>query len=129
MGKTITLTRDELVWQTRRNTWTEEDYKRLLEWLKGFADREDQSDSFVRNHAAEYYVLSQYTWDQVVNYIKNGIDEEEPRIYYSYSDGSGYTESIEQVMIDYIREDNYDADVCDEEYADDYNENFSYDED
>lgn len=126
MGKTITLKRDELVWQTRENTWTEKDYLNLLEWLKGFMDKEP---NYVgdRNHQSEYRVLSQFTWEQIVKMFEYGADEDEIRIPYYYESDTtepAYTSAIVDVIRDYIRQDNYDSDIVDEEYADDYYEDF-----
>lgn len=123
--KTITLNRQELVWQTRQNTWTEEDFKRLLDWLKGFMDKKPEG-SWERNHQAEYEVLSQFTWDQIVAIFEKGSEEDEMMIphYYEAEGEPAYRTSIEETIRDYMREDNYDCDVIDEEYADDYYEDF-----
>ena len=134
MGKTITLKRHELVWETRANTWDEEEFNRHLEWLKGFKDRiesgECPSDSdWYKNHIAEYEVLSQYTWDEIVKIMKDNDYDNEPIIQY-YSNGEPwYKEHSSDVIIEAMREDNYDSDVCDTNYADDYEEEFEYGED
>lgn len=134
MGKTITLQRAELVWQYRSNRWDKEDFEKLLAWLKTFKDQpKDENGDFSswrENHVREYDLLSQYTWDQIVDIIEHGNYEDEPKISYVGYDGSHeYTSNIEDVVKEFIREDNYDSDIDDEEYADDYDENFYFGED
>jgi hypothetical protein len=126
MGKYITLTRRELVWETRKNTWTEEDYDNFLEWLSQYQDRTDANDSnWARNRASEYAVLSQYSWDDVVRIMHGKGEEDEPRIqYYDYTGEPSYKISIEEVIREQMREENFDAEVCDEDYADDFDEDF-----
>ena len=125
MGTTVRLSRRELVWEYRDNEWTEVDYQNLLTWLKSFEKKETKGDTWVRDHLDEYKFLSHYSWEQVCHYINN-FDEEEPRItYYDDNGEKRYSQSISDLVKDYIREENYSADISDAEYADDYDEDWN----
>ena len=129
MSKTIQLTRQELVWQTRRNSWNEEDYAKYLAWLKGFKTQVETTDNpnsmWARNNAAVYDAISAYSWDEIVEMIKNDNYDDENRIQIRGSDGEVlYTQHIIDIIKDAIREDNYDSDIYEEDYADDYDERF-----
>lgn len=124
MGRTIKLSRRELVWEYRDNEWGEETYRDLLTWLKSFEEK-DLKDTWVKDHINEYNFLSHYTWDQICHYIEN-FNEDEPRItYYDENDEVRYSQSISDLIKDYIREDNWNADITDTEYADDYDEDWN----
>ena len=120
MGKTIQLTRQELVWQTRCNSWDEQDYKNYLAWLKGFENKEG---SWARNNKVIYDALAAYTWDEIVNIIEKDDYDDEPKV--QFYDGNGkllHSQCISNIIKDAMREDNYNCDVCCEDYADDYDE-------
>jgi len=119
MGKSINLTRNELVWQTRCNSWDESDFKNLLNWLKGFEGKEG---GWARDHYNEYQFLSAYTWDEICRYF-DVYDEDEPTMaYYDENGEKRYTTCISELIKEYMREENYDQDICNEDYADDYDE-------
>ncbi len=121
MSKSIQVTRDELVWQTRCVSWDETDYLNLLDWLKSFENKEG---NWAKNHYNEYLFLKDYSWDQIAELFNNPSDEE-PTIPYIGDNGKiWYTTSITDLIQEYIREDVYCADVTDENYADDYTENW-----
>jgi len=120
MGKTLQLTRNELVWQTRCNSWDETDYKKYVEWLKGF---EHSDQRWGRYNYAIYNVISAYTWDEIVNMIEHRDYDNEPKVqFYAEDDDYISSESIVDIIKDAIREDNYNCNILDEEYADDFNE-------
>lgn len=126
MSKTITLTRDELVWQTRCNSWNEEDYKSFVEWLKTFVGKENES-VWSRNRVAEYNIFSRLSWDEICKFVNddNYEEQEDFRIPYYAEDGDiMYRAYPSDVIQDAIREDNYDSDITDEQYADDYQESW-----
>lgn len=132
-NKTVTLERSELIWETRRNTWDESDYQNLLNWLETF---QDSATVFGRNHYAEFLMFSQYTWDQMVDMIKEIEDglkgyRDFPMVEYEYEQEGkqhSYRSSLVECLIDYIREDNYDSEVSDTQYADDFDEEFLFSE-
>ena len=120
MSKTIQLTRQELVWQTRCNSWDEQDYKNYLAWLKGFKNKEG---SWARNNRAIYDVLAAYTWAEIVNIIEKEDYDEEPKVQFYDNNGKLlHSQRIGDIIKDAMREDNYNCDVCCEDYADDYDE-------
>lgn len=121
MAKSITLNRHELVWQTRTNTWTEEDYNRLVDYYKGFIGKEDESN-WAKGNAQKGEFLSHYTWDDVLKYWDVDYNDE-PFIEINNGDWS-YREYLTEIIREAIREDNYDCDVVEENYADDYEEDF-----
>lgn len=122
MGKTLQLTRSELIWQTRCNSWDENDYKKYLEWLKGFEGKED---GWAKNNYATYKFLSAYTWDEILAYFDRN-DEDKPRIQFIDKDGQiEYSQSLTEIIREAMREDNYSCEVCGEEYADDYEEDWN----
>ena len=125
MAKSITLNRHELVWQTRTNTWTEKDYNQLVAYYKGFIGKEDEGN-WAKGNAQKGEFLSQYTWDDVLNYW-NVDYENEPFIEINNGDWS-YREYLTEIVREAMREDNYDCDVTDENYADDYEEDFDIDD-
>ena len=125
MAKSITLNRHELVWQTRTNTWTEKDYNQLVAYYKGFIGKEDEGN-WTKGNAQKGEFLSQYTWDDVLNYW-NVDYENEPFIEINNGDWS-YREYLTEIVREAMREDNYDCDVTDENYADDYEEDFDIDD-
>jgi len=121
MGKTIQLTRSELVWQTRCNSWDESDYQKYLDWLKGFENKKDQGQWY-RDNFALYNFLSAYKWDEICRYFDE-YDEDEPVfVYYDENGEKRYSSSITDIIQDAMREDNYDCDICSEDYADDSDE-------
>lgn len=122
MSRTIQLRRRELIWETRCITWTEEDYKKMLESLKGFKEQATETSSnWHKRCAQEYDLLSQYTWDQVCDIIQGKVEDPEIRIKYR-DDDCGYTEFLSSIVNDWMREDCYDAPVTDTDYADDFYE-------
>jgi len=128
MSRTIQLRRRELVWETRSITWTEEDYQKMLESLKGYkAQASETSSNWYKRCSQEYDLLSQYTWDQVCDIIQGKVEDPEIKIKYSDED-SGYTEFLSSIVNDWMREDCYDAPVEDTDYADDFYEETYVDE-
>ena len=123
MAKSITLNRHELVWQTRTNTWTEKDYNQLIAYYKGFIGKEG---NWAKGNAQKGEFLSQYTWDDVLKYWDADYDTE-PFIEIDNGDWS-YREYLTEIVKEAMREDNYDCDVTEENYADDYEEDFDIDD-
>ena len=119
--KTLVLERSELVWQTRKTTWEEEDYLNYLDYLRKFKDTKWlwQKDLY-----AVYEVLSKYTWEDICRIWAEG-EEKEPTVKLYRDDGTFRCEvSAFDYIRDEMREQNYASDVIDENYADDYNENW-----
>lgn len=121
--KTLVLERSELVWQTRKTTWEEEDYLNYLDYLRKFKDAKWlwQKDLY-----AVYKVLSKYTWEDICRIWAEG-EEKEPTVKLYRDDGTFICEAS---AFDYIRgemrEQNYASDVIDEDYAEDYSEKWRF---
>ena len=119
--KTITLTRSELVWQTRHATWSEEDWTRFLEWLK---QSTDEKNYWHDQYAGLYEKIKDMSWEEAI------ADFKDPKISVpvvrKYNDGTSWTydQTLYDAIVEAMREDCYDADVDDEDYADDYSEDF-----
>lgn len=121
--KTLVLERSELVWQTKKTTWEEEDYLNYLDYLRKFKDAKWlwQKDLY-----AVYEVLSKYTWEDICRIWAEG-EEKEPTVKLYRDDGAFRCESsVFDYIRDEMREQNYASDVIDENYADDYNENWRF---
>ena len=130
--KTITLTRSELIWETRHNTWTEEDWNNLLKWMKEtIEDSNEHEESYWRKkNKAAYDVLKDLTWEQAVAEFDKGYEGLSWQVDNSYKDSQGnlvpssYKETVYELICEYMREENYDQDVDECNYADDFDENF-----
>ncbi len=124
----ITLQRRELVWECRECTWTEEDwigYLHCLKHLCSFSDVARQT----------YEQVKDLTWDEVVadfqRYQDTGESKSWTEVSYIYENSVRtdkieytYTQTLADILIDRMREDNYNANVKNTEYADDYDEDF-----
>ena len=124
MSRSIELRRDELVWQTRYTSWDENDFKRHMEWLATYKDVELKYDNLWQyHHRQEYEFLSQYTWDQICGWVNGEDSENEPKLEYAKSANDyGWTTYISELIKDAMREENYDCDISDEQFADDCDE-------
>lgn len=134
MGKQITLTRSELIWQTRQITWDETDWEHFVEWLKGCAEIEDETAYYKQVYGPLYEIVKDMTWEQVIDDFNKREDNDETSIKVQitrrYNIGlesefsDTYTEYLADAIEEAMREDCYDSDVISEDYADDYNEDF-----
>ena len=147
MSKALRMTRSELVWETRINEFSEKDWEKTVEWLKSFTEKE-ATTSWAREHITIYNAVKDLTWEQVYEDYKkwdNG-DRDTTISYELISEGYGWNEThdswvrkpeedkpYKQYLGDFlqemIREDNYNADVDNYEYADDYDEDIEFLED
>ena len=121
--KTLVLERSELVWQTRKTTWEEDDYLNYLDYLHKFKDAKRfwQKDLY-----AVYEVLSKYTWEDICRIWAEG-EEKEPTVKFYRDDGTFRCEaSAFDYIRDEMREENYESDVIDENYADVYSEKWRF---
>ena len=146
MSKSIRMTRRELVWETRVNEFGEEDWKKTVEWLKSFTEKE-VTTSWGRDHIAIYNAVKDLTWEQVYEDYKKWDNGDKDVISYDLvCEGYGWNETrdswvrkpeedrvykqyLGEFLHEMIQEDNYDSDVEDYDYADDYDENVDFLED
>lgn len=145
MSKTIEMTRSELVWETRRNEFGAKDWEDTVAWLKGLAEKQEDT-SWYRDHRIIYNAVKDLTWDEVYEDFKRWYvegEDAEGLIYWELVyEGWGYDENhnwvkmpendrtYKQYLGDFLREiiqeDNYDADIDDYDYAGDYEEEISF---
>lgn len=132
MAKSIRMHRDELVWETRVNYFTEEDWNRTKEWLKSFLDKEDADKpcTWTGHQVIIYNCIKDLTFEEVLaDFEKFEKDYESDDcihielIYKSYNgDTWTYTQFLHDLVLEWVREDNYESDVVDSQYADNYEE-------
>ena len=133
MGRKIKLTRSELVWQTREITWDETDWEKFVDQLKKWAELKDEESYYKQVYGPIYEVAKDLTWEQVLDDLNKRENAEESitvKIIRRYNIGTEqefsdtYDEYLADVIKDAMREDCYESSVCDEDYADDYEEDF-----
>ena len=126
MGKEIRFERTELVWQTRVVTFNKGDWERIKKWVKGYAERAEQNpkDSWYRTFVSAWEVIKDMSWDEAVEQYRKWRDDEQDAIYWTdhYYDGSEYKIYFGEWLTDEMREDVYNADIYNEDYADDSSE-------
>lgn len=124
--KTITLLRRELVWQTRSNTWNAEnwrDYKDKLE--RRIIKYADDNTQYIISIKLLYNCIKEISWDEVVAEYAHYEQTGELKIVWSVEyDNYILKTSLIEVVQEAMRDNNYDADICDIDYADDYEEDF-----
>lgn len=130
--KTLTLTRQELIWQTREISWSDTDYQAYIKWLLSFKHAENTS-AWTRNNYRLGEWLSQYSWEQVVHSMTE-YDPNEPVFEFFDDDGNVlhsvlYRGKLSDVIADAMREEVYNSDVIDETYADDCNDDWQVNDD
>lgn len=98
-------------------------------------------DAWMRSLITDYSNIKDLTWEEVYNDFQNyqngkdSISWKQHRNAYKYNPDTResvrdeendweYTQYLAELLIEAMREDNYDTDVCDTDYADDYDENF-----
>lgn len=126
--KSITLIRRELVWETKSNTWDEYDWKNFLEWTERNIKNEKEAGYYTSNFGKFYEKCKDLTWDEVVkDFNEYEYGDSKKCIYWeeipSWSD-KPIIRYLGDFLIDQMREENYDAEVSDWDYADDYDEEF-----
>lgn len=130
--KTITLDRAELVWETRRNTWDATDWDRLLTWMKArVTNPNTPADDWFKAHYTETYNhIKDLTWEQAVEQFEKYRNGDEDYIKWTETFGDYSCENcVFDILQEQIREDNYESDVYDCDYADDYEEEYFIEDD
>ena len=135
MAKSIRMQRDELVWETRVNYFTEDDWNRVKEWLKGFLDKKDADKpcTWTGHQVIIYNRIKDLTFEEVLadferfeklDKVDEGNDYIQIELINKSSNGETWTynQSLHDLVLEWVREDNYDSDVTDSQYADNYEE-------
>lgn len=129
--KTITLTRRELVWETRQNTWDKDDWNHFVSWMKNrVEDPNTPADDWFKVHYSETYRhIKDLIWEQAVEQFEKYRNGDADYIKWTEKNGDySYENCVFDVLEEQIREDNYNSDVCDYDYADNYEEDYDIDE-
>jgi hypothetical protein len=129
--KTIKMTRNELVWETRVAYFDRDAWKRTLDWLKQFADKPADEYTWEGRWALVYNRVKDMTFEDVMADFEAYEDENNIDNYIVFSfknkyfDGEEceYEESLHDLIIDWLRDDCIDSEVIECDYADDYEEN------
>ena len=128
--KFIYLRRRELIWETRENYYCEEEFN---EWKKNciyWYQRRMADQHNVWNYDNIIKELESFTWDEAVAYIENRYNQSElvehTTTYGKFSDKkyNYYFDAYDEFEQD-VRESNYEADVSGTNYADDFDEEWS----
>ena len=132
MGKSIRMTRNELVWETRINYFTEDDWNKIKEWLSTFVDRAEanQPDTWTGHQVIIYNRVKDLTFDDVLadfaEFEKNYESDKCIKVELTNKRYNGetwtYNQFLHDLIIEWVREDNYDSDIVDTQYADDSEE-------
>ena len=128
--KFIYLRRRELIWETRENCYCEEDFNEwktnCLRWYQRRMAEEDNTWDY-SNIIKE---LESFTWDEAVAYIENSYDKSELTEHmaryghFGDKEYNHYFDAYDEFQQD-VREANYEADISETDYADDYDEEWS----
>ena len=132
MSKSIRMQRSELVWETRVNYFTESDWDKTKEWLGTFVNREEanQIDTWVGHQVIIYNRIKDLTFEDVLadfeEFEKNYESDKCIKVELVNKRYNGetwtYNQFLHDLIIEWVREDNYDSDIVDAQYADDNEE-------
>ena len=132
MSKSIRMTRNELVWETRINNFTEDDWNKIKEWLSTFVNREEanQIDTWIGHQVIIYNRIKDLTFEDVLadfeEFEKNYESDKCIKVELVNKRYNGetwtYNQFLHDLIIEWVREDNYDSDIVDTQYADDNEE-------
>ena len=132
MSKSIRMQRSELVWETRVNYFTESDWDRIKERLGTFVNREEanQIDTWVGHQVIIYNRIKDLTFEDVLvdfeEFEKNYESDKCIKVELINKRYNGetwtYNQFLHDLIIEWMREDNYDSDIVDTQYADDNEE-------
>ena len=132
MSKSIRMQRSELVWETRVNYFTEDDWNKIKEWLSTFVNKAEanQIDTWVGHQVIIYNRVKDLTFEEVLadfeEFEKNYESDKCIKVELTNKKYNGETwtdnQFLHDLIIEWMREDNYDSDIVDTQYADDNEE-------
>ena len=132
MSKSIRMQRSELVWETRVNYFTKSDWDRIKERLGTFVDRAEANQiyTWVGHQVIIYNRVKDLTFDDVLadfaEFEKNYESDRCIKVELINKRYNGetwtYNQFLHDLIIEWMREDNYDSDIVDTEYANDSEE-------
>lgn len=118
----IELTRSELIWQTRKISWTAHDWKNYKDWIKGVVEK--CTDTYYKEtYRPLYEIIKDMSWKDIVEEFKNPTIEYTVHRTGKTTDGGtcewDYTTTLHDAIMEAMREDVFEADISEEEYAGD----------
>ena len=128
MGRAIRMQRSELVWETRVSYFEESDWESLKSHYKSFEKYEESTDYWYKDKNAIWKVIQNLTYEDVIAEFERDARGEEPTINFTHQrtnamgESWSWDQSLYDIVVEWMRDDNYEADVCDSSYADDYEE-------
>ena len=132
MSKSIRMQRDELVWETRVNYFTEDDWNKLKKWLSAFVNQEEANQiyTWVGHQVIIYNRIKDLTFDDVLvdfeEFEKNYESDKCIKVELTNKKYNGETWTcnlfLHDLIVTWLRENNYDSDIVNTEYANDSEE-------
>ena len=132
MGKSIRMQRNELVWETRVNYFTEDDWNKLKKWLSAFVNQEEanQAYTWAGHQVIIYNRVKDLTFDDVLadfeEFEKNYESDKCIKFELTNKKYNGETWTcnlfLHDLIVTWLREYNYDSDIVNTEYANDNEE-------
>ena len=132
MGKSIRMQRDELVWETRVNYFTEDDWNKLKKWLSAFVNQEESNQAYTwaSHQVIIYNRVKDLTFDDVLadfeEFEKNYESDKCIKVELTNKKYNGETWTcnlfLHDLLVTWLREDNYNSDIVNTEYANDNEE-------
>ena len=107
MGRTVLFTVNELIWETRSISWTEEDYNKYVEWLSQYKDTSDEDTSYRKSRKQEYEVFKNYSWEDMVSFLNGEVEPDKIPVV-SYKGGHyDYNAQVTEILKEALQEDAY----------------------
>ena len=124
MAKSIRMRRDELVWETRVSYFNESDWNSLKEYYSSFENYNGCDPEYGADRYKIYLAIKDLSYDDVIADFEGEDSMEVIREERHFSDGSPWywSQTLNDIVVEWMREDNYEAEVCDTSYADDCDE-------
>lgn len=112
MSKKIRLSRDELVWETRCNEFGPAEWENTKAWAKQL--REPRL----------YNIIQNISWDEAFAAWKRYHNSTQTANEIIVYETEHYKQTLGDWVNELVREDNYDSDISDTNYADEYEEHW-----
>ena len=132
MSKSIRMERSELVWETRVNYFTEDDWNKLKKWLSAFVNQEEanQAYTWAGHQVIIYNRVKDLTFDDILadfeEFEKNYESDKCIKFELTNKKYNGETWTcnlfLHDLIVTWLREDNHNSDIVNTEYANDNEE-------
>ena len=124
MSKVIKMTRHELVWETREAEFDAAEWGRTLAWLKTFAEKETDPYTWEGRWASVYNRVKDMTFEDILADVEAYEKTDDYIVFtfkskrYNSDEEWEYTESLYELIMEWLRDDCCDNEVTDWNYAD-----------